>query len=177
MSDDLPSVSPVTQLPFAEGASQLVDTRGAARGWGRVVMAAFWLAGAALVIVALFQIFQDSVAPLGPRLVTLFAGMIYVGAALGLTHNGRKMRRLAWVCISMALAGPIVVGLFNLGVTRVYEGWSPWMQFGAEAGYLPLLLPLVGYVWLWWSNPRRIVEIAEGIERPSRRSSGEGEPH
>ena len=33
---------------------------------------------------------------------------------------------------------------------------------------LGLFVSLIGLVWMWRSNPRRIVEIAESIERPSR---------
>lgn len=121
--------------------------------------------------VGVYQLFRDGASPLGPRLVTLFAGLVYVGAALGLTHNGRRMRKVAWACTTVALAGPIIVGLLGLGTAPVAEQWSPWAQFGVQTYFVSILLPLIGFVWLWWSNPRRIVEIAEGLERASRKET------
>lgn len=147
----------------------LKDTRGEALGLGRLVISAFWVMGVLTVLIAVWDLFSGHDLPLGPRLTTLFAGIVYLAAAVGLTHNGRRMRMLAWTCISVALAGPIIVGLLGVGSTPMVGAWSPWANFGAQAWFVPLGLPVIGFVWLWWSNPRRIVEIAEGIERVTRR--------
>ncbi len=147
---------------------RLVDDRKAARGLGRVVVALFWVAGAATFVVALWQLFSDHADPIGPKLTTLFTGVVYLAAALGITHNGRRMRGVAWSAMSIALAGPIIVGLSGLGGGQGGGLWSPWAQFGRETWFVSLVLPLVGLAWLWWSNPKRIVEIAEGIERIER---------
>ncbi len=148
---------------------ELEDNRGRARGWGRLVVVAFWICGIVLVGAALIQLFEDPGSPKGPRFVTLFAGLVYLGAAVGLTHNGRRMRRIAWACTSVALAGPIIVGLAQVDATDSGLPWSPWNHFGLAVGFASILLPLIGLAWLWWSNPSRIVQIAEGVERPSRR--------
>lgn len=164
VSGDRDPTTPLDHQP-ADGATALVDSRGASRGWGRLVIGAFWLVGVVVTGVALWQLFRDVSAPVGPRLVTLFSGVVYVGAAVGLTHNGRRMRRIAWACVSIALAGPIIVGLVQLDVPSPAVPWSPWDQFGIQTGFGALLLPLVGMVWLWWSNPSRIVQLAEGMDR------------
>ena len=54
---------------------RLVDDRKAARGLGRVVVALFWVAGAATFVVALWQLFSDHADPIGPKLTTLFTGV------------------------------------------------------------------------------------------------------
>ncbi len=161
-----PSPSPLGGA--AAGSARLRDDRGVARGWGRLVMAAFWVMGAVTVSVAIYQLFRDVSDPVGPRLVTFFAGLVYIGAAVGLTHNGRRMRKVAWACMSVAMGGPVIVGLSGLGVVRASDLWSPWTHFGQDTWFVSLVLPVVGFVWLWWSNPRRIVEIAEGLERVSK---------
>lgn len=142
----------------------LSDERRAAYGWGRLVPALFWIAGAATVGIAVWKLWGEPAQPIGPRLAALFAGLVYVGAAVGLTHNGRRMRVVALTCISISLAGPIIQGLLGLGAPPS-PIWSPWARFGAEVWFASLVLPLLGLGWLWWSNPRRIVELAEGIER------------
>lgn len=154
-------------LQPASPASAIVDNRGPARGWGRLVVAGFWLMGLVITGIAVWQLFGENDTPIGPRLTTLFAGLIYVITAVGLTHNGRRMRVIAWTCLSVALAGPLIWGLIGLGVPRIDLAWSPWADFGANTWFLSLIFPVVGLVWLWWSNPRRIVEIAEGLERIS----------
>ncbi|WP_099333061.1 hypothetical protein [Actinomyces minihominis] len=148
--------------PTEGSAAALRDERGASLGLGRLVMAAFWIAGVALSVVAVTQLFVDTSGDAGVPLVTLLAGIIYLLAAIGLTHNGRRMRKVAWVSVSAALGGPVLTGLLGLRSASV---WSPWTDFGVHAWFVSLILPAVGIVWLWWSNPRRIVEIAEGIER------------
>lgn len=138
----------------------LNDDRRAARGWGRIIPALFWVAGAGTVAVAIWQLFAATTEPFGPRLATLFAGVVYVLAAVGLTHNGRRMRVVAWSCISVSLAGPLIEGLLGLDLPSGTV-WSPWANFGSQVWFLSLLLPLIGLVWMWWSNPRRIVELAD----------------
>ncbi len=142
----------------------LNDDRRAARGWGRIVPALFWVAGVGTLGVAIWQLFDATAEPVGPRLATLFAGLIYIFAALGLTHNGRRMRVVAWSCISISLAGPLIEGLLGLDLPSGTV-WSPWANFGSQVWFLSLLLALVGLVWMWWSNPRRIVELADGSPR------------
>ncbi len=156
------------QRPTDEGVAveppQLVDDRRPARGWGRLVPAVFWLAGVATTVIAVMQLVREPSGPLGPKLVTLFAGVLYLLAALGLTHNGRRMRAIAWVSVWISAGGPIIVGLMGLGQTWV-GGWSPWSQFGMQVWFTSLVLPIVGIVWLWASNPRRITQLAESGPR------------
>ena len=171
--DDGPVRRAAPEHGMSDGLSapppQLADNRGPSHGLGRIVMAAFWVAGVACIGVGLFQLFADPTPPFGSRLVTVFAGLIYVGAAVGLTHNGRRMRKVAWTCISVSLAGPVIVGLLGVGSQQSSPLWSPWEGFGIEAWFFSLVLPIVGFVWMWWSNPRRIVELAEGMDKVSRR--------
>lgn len=145
-------------------AVNLKDDRRVARGWGRLVPLLFWIAGVGTVGIAVWQLVKAPEEPLGPRLATLFAGVVYLGAALGLTHNGRRMRQVAWSCLSISLAGPLLEGLLGLEESTPVA-WSPWADFGARVGFASLILPIIGLVWMWWSNPRRIVELADAPTR------------
>ena len=44
---------------------------------------------------------------------------------------------------------------------------SAWTGFGVDFYYLPLIVSIIGLIWMWRSNPRRIVSLAEQVERPS----------
>ncbi len=152
----------------AAQSGSLVDERGAARGRGRLIVILFWMAGLAVVAVATYDLVAEAAQPVGPKMLTLFSGLVYLAAALGLTHNGRRMRMVAGAALAVALAGPIIVGLFELGAAQKSAVWSPWTDFGARLYFAPLVLPVVGMVWMWWSNPGRITRMAEGLARPSR---------
>lgn len=153
--------------PVAE--DQVVDTRGPSLGLGRLVMAAFWLFGAWVTTNAVIDALHWDSGPIGPVVVALVAGIVYLVAALALTHNGRRMRRLGWAAVAVEALGPVLVGLLGMGVPALSDPRSPWGAFGADYWYIPLVLPVIGLVWLWWSNPRRIVELSEQVDKPRRR--------
>lgn len=145
---------------------QVRDTRPPARGGGRLVMVLFWAFGLWVVIDALLNLFsRPSDGAIGPLLGTFVAGVIQVTAAIGITHNGRRMRMIAWVATVVACAGPLIVGIVGWGIPEVTAYRSAWGAFGQDYWYLPVVVNAIGLVWLWVSNPRRIVEIAEQVER------------
>ncbi len=160
---------PPIQAEGAPSNSQGVqDDRGPSWGLGRIVMLLFWIFGIFTTIPAIVYLIRETQVPIGPRIVAVLAGVTYLLVAVGITHNGKKMRLLAWSALIASLVGPFVMGLFELGMEQVSEVPSAWAQFGASYWYVPLLLPVIGLIWMWRSNPRRIVVIAEGIDRPNR---------
>lgn len=154
-------------------ANLVADNRSRSWGWGRLVIAVFWIFGIVATGFSLWGLNDGSDVPLGPRLISLVAGVVYLMVALGMTHNGRRMRIIAWVGLIISLVGPVIVAIQELGFPSYSAaGLSPWSRFGGDYWYLPMVLPIVGLVWMWWSDPRRIVEIAEGIERIERPRRG-----
>ena len=146
-------------------ADQIADSRGESLGLGRIVMAVFWAFGLWTTTVAVVDLFTlDGDAP-GPVVLALAAGLIYLVAAVGITHNGRRMRIVGWVAVVIEAVGPVAVGLLGLGDLGLSQSRSAWAEFGASFWYLPLPIAVIGLVWLWASNPRRIVARAEQVER------------
>ena len=157
---------------LADPAVPVGDDRPVSLGLGRVVMALFWVMAVVSVLSGTWYLIRESAVPIGPRLIAFLAGFVYLAVALGLTHNGRKMRLVAGGGLIISLVAPIIMGLLELGMPATLPSVpSPWANFGADYYYLPLILSVVGLVWMWLSDPRRIVEIAEGVERPSRLSA------
>lgn len=156
----------VTSAPTSDESGRSIrDRRGPSRGWGRIIIAALWIFAAVVTYTAIADFFTLSSHALGPRLVSVIAALGYIVAAVSLTHNGRRMRVLAWTAIGFEITGVIVTGLIGMEVKEIGEIRNIWANFGAQYGFLPMLVPLVSLVWLWWSNPRRIVEIAELRDR------------
>ena len=87
-------------------------------------------------------------------------------AAIALTHNGRRMRLVGWSAIALSIAAPLVLWVASLGLDELNTARSAWTGLGADFYYLPLALSVVGVIWMWRSNPRRIVSLAEQVERP-----------
>lgn len=160
---------------FAEGTGrrpegdQVADTRPRSLGLGRVVMVLFWAFGVWTTVMGVIDLLHVGDGPLGSAIVSVLAGVVYLVAALGITHNGRRMRIIGWAAMVVCAVGPLLVGLLGLGIPELWATRSTWSAFGAHYSFIPLVLPVIGLVWLWWSNPRRIVELAEQVERPSRR--------
>lgn len=149
------------------------DDRRPALGLGRLVMALYWIFGIITTLLASWVLIRSAsltiFSPIGGKIVALLAGLIYILVAIGITHNGRRMRIMAWVGVIIEMVGPILTGLLELGVPDLGNShFSPWAGFGVNYWYLPLLVPIVGIIWMWRSDPRRIVELAEGIDRASR---------
>ena len=64
-------------------------------------------------------------------------------------------------------AAPLVLWVASLGLDELNTARSAWTGLGADFYYLPLALSVVGIIWMWRSNPRRIVSLAEQVERPN----------
>lgn len=141
------------------------DTRPPALGLGRLVMVLYWGFGILTTSVAIYDIYMHRDVPRGAQILALIAGAIYVLAAAGITHNGRRMRMLGWAAVIICAAGPLIVGLAGIGLPELAHVRSAWADFGRDFFYAPLAIALSGIIWMWRSNPRRIVEIAEQIER------------
>lgn len=142
------------------------DQRPPSLGLGRIIIALFWLLGVWIVAMAIVDLFHAQGLPWGPRLVALLAGVDYVVAAIALTHNGRRMRLVGWSAIALSIAAPLVLWVASLGLDELNTARSAWTGLGADFYYLPLALSVVGIIWMWRSNPRRIVSLAEQVERP-----------
>ncbi|MDO5728919.1 MAG: hypothetical protein Q4P71_04760 [Actinomycetaceae bacterium] len=141
------------------------DRRGASHGLGRIVIGLFWIAAALFLFTSVSDYMHFPTEPIGPRLVSVLAAVGYVVGAIALTHNGRRMRMIGWTAVGFELAGAFITGMVGIGVDDIGAIRSVWGNFGAQYLYVPLILPIIGLGWLWWSNPRRIVEISEILDR------------
>lgn len=91
-------------------------------------------------------------APLAYSLSAL-AAVIYLIATIGLVRGGRGGRRLALVCCSIELAGVLIVGTLSLIDAAAFPHATVWSGFGRGYGFVPLVLPVLGLLWLR-ANPQ-----------------------
>ncbi|HEX6683072.1 MAG TPA: hypothetical protein VF062_09770 [Candidatus Limnocylindrales bacterium] len=84
-------------------------------------------------------------------LLSLFAGLIYILATVGLARGARG-RTLALVCCSIELVGVLAVGAASLALPEAFPDATVWSKFGQGYGYIPLVLPFLGLAYLLRRN-------------------------
>ncbi|MGY5884988.1 hypothetical protein [Modestobacter lacusdianchii] len=131
--------------PAPEPTGATPDTT---RGPGRVLVAlygVFALAAGARAAVQLATQFDE--APLA-YLLSAVAALVYVLATIGLARGGRGGRRTAVLACSVELAGVLVVGTLSLVDPAAFPDSTVWSGYGSGYGFVPLLLPVLGLLWL-----------------------------
>jgi hypothetical protein len=117
-------------------------------GPGRVLIGLYGLFAISAGARAGFQIARRlEEAPLA-YLLSASAAAIYLVAMVGLIGGGGGGRRLALVCCAIELAGVLVVGIASLVVPAAFPDETVWSGFGRGYGFVPLVLPVLGLLWL-----------------------------
>lgn len=93
-----------------------------------------------------------STAPLA-YVLSLFSGVVYIAAAVGLISSRVWSRGLAWAGCGTELVGVLVIGTASLIDRAAFPHDTVWSRFGSGYGYFPVLLPILGLMWLWYSRP------------------------
>jgi hypothetical protein len=117
-------------------------------GPGRVLIGLyglFALAAGARAAVQLATRFDE--APLA-YLLSAGAAAIYLLATVGLARGDRAGRRLATVCCAVELVGVLVVGFLSVFDRGRFPDETVWSAFGQGYGFVPLVLPVLGLIWL-----------------------------
>lgn len=117
-------------------------------GLGRVLIAVYAVLALAALGRSVFQIatkFTD--APFAYALSAV-AALIYVVATIALIAPGRTWMRVAWVTISIELAGVLIVGFLSIFLSALFPHDTVWSVFGRGYLFLPLVMPILGLLWL-----------------------------
>jgi cytochrome bd-type quinol oxidase subunit 2 len=106
------------------------------------VYAVFAVAAGARSAVQLATRFEA--APLA-YLLSALAAAVYLLATAALA---RSSRRLAFTACSVELAGVLTVGTASLLAPAAFPDATVWSGYGIGYGFLPLVLPVLGLLWL-----------------------------
>ena len=119
-----------------------------AHGPGRVLVAiygVFALAAGARAAVQIAVQFDE--APLA-YLLSALAAVVYVVVTVALARGGRGGRRAEVRACSVELAGVLVVGSLSLADPAAFPEDTVWWGYGSGCGFIPLVLPVLGLLWL-----------------------------
>jgi hypothetical protein len=81
-------------------------------------------------------------------LLSALAAVIYLVATIGLVRGGPGGRRTALIACSVELLGVLVVGTLSLTDRAAFPDATVWSVYGKGYGFVPLVLPVLGLLWL-----------------------------
>ena len=108
--------------------------------------AIFALAATARGVVQILVQFDQ--APLA-YVLSLFSGLVYIAATIGLVTHRRWSRPLAWGAIGTEMVGVVTIGIASIVDSEAFPKDTVWSRFGAGYGYVPIILPVLGLMYLW----------------------------
>jgi len=118
------------------------------RGPGRLLIAVygvFALAAGARAGVQIATRFHE--APMA-YLLSAFAAAVYILATVTLARSGRASHRIAVVSCTIELIGVVTVGTYSLIDSAAFPDATVWSSYGSGYGFVPLVLPVLGLLWL-----------------------------
>jgi len=131
--------------------SEMGSTR--AVGAGRVLIAVYAVLAIAATARSVFQIATKfEVAPVA-YLLSALAGAVYILATVALIGRGLVWYRVAWVTICFELLGVLVIGLASVIDPVAFPADTVWSYFGRGYLFIPLILPVLGILWLVRTRP------------------------
>lgn len=121
-----------------------------ALGVGRLLIAVYGILATAASVRALYQLvfkFQD--APIAYSLSALSA-LVYVLATIALARSKSSAQWLsiAKVAVWFELVGVVLVGTLSILIPALFQHASVWSLYGIGYGFVPLVLPVLGLLWL-----------------------------
>lgn len=122
-------------------------------GPGRLLIAVYGVFALSASARASFQLitkFEE--APLAYSLSAVSA-FVYIIATIALARGDRS-RVLAWATVSFELVGVLAVGALSILLPELFAHPSVWSGFGSGYAFIPLVLPILGLVWLWRERAR-----------------------
>lgn len=131
-------------------------TRRTRSGPGRILIAVYGVFAISAGARAGYQLAtRFAEAPLAYVLSTA-AAVIYVVATITLALGTRTSRRIAWIAVGTELVGVLTVGTLSLIDPAAFPHATVWSGYGIGYGFIPLVLPIIGLIWLWRTRPRPV---------------------
>ena len=117
-------------------------------GVGRLLIVFYAVFAVSSTARASFQILTKfEQAPLAYSL-SLLSALVYILATISLAKAGKRWKQVALASVIFELAGVISVGALSFVAPELFAHPSVWSGFGSGYGYIPLVLPILGLLWI-----------------------------
>jgi hypothetical protein len=111
-------------------------------------------------------------------LLSAFAGLVYILATVTLSIGSPTARRIAVLSCSVELVGVLAVGTWSLADPASFPDATVWSSFGSGYGFVPLVLPVFGLLWLRrWARRNRTGGTTVTSAEDAGEASGGGVAH
>ena len=80
--------------------------------------------------------------------LSLLSAVVYLLATVSLAKSGPAWKTIALASVIFELIGVLTIGAISLLVPELFVEASIWSGFGSGYGYLPLVLPILGLLWI-----------------------------
>jgi uncharacterized membrane protein len=134
-----------------------------ATGPGRILVAVYAIFALAATSRAGVQIatkFHE--APVA-YLLSAFAAAVYVLATVSLARSGETSWRVALAACTIELLGVLTVGTLSVFDAAAFPHATVWSVYGQGYLFIPLVLPVVGLLWLRRTAPTRTNPVAPRV--------------
>lgn len=115
-------------------------------GPGRILVAVYGVFALAATGRSIMQVLQSWPEVPVPYWLSALAAVVYVLATLALASGHRARLALATICFE--LVGVLVVGAWSYLDPDRFHDKTVWSHFGQGYGYVPLILPVIGLLWV-----------------------------
>jgi hypothetical protein len=117
-------------------------------GVGRLLILVYAVFAVSSTARASFQVITKfEQAPLAYSL-SLLSALVYILATVSLARSGTTWNKVAIGAVVIELVGVLSVGTFSFVAPELFDHASVWSGFGSGYGYLPLVLPVLGLIWI-----------------------------
>ncbi|SFA73642.1 hypothetical protein SAMN05216266_101137 [Amycolatopsis marina] len=143
-------------MPESAAENPEVPAVGAtASGPGRVLIAIYAIFAVGATSRAAVQIAtRFGEAPLA-YVLSAFAAVVYLLATLALARSGLAWWRVALAACSVELVGVLTVGTLTVFDAAAFPDATVWSNYGRGYLFIPLVLPVIGLLWLRRTAPSR----------------------
>ena len=146
--------------------SSLSNSSSRAVGVGRVLIIVYGVLALGATARSVVQIITDfDKAPVA-YLLSALSGVVYILATVALLGKGHGWYLTAWITISFELLGVLVVGSLSVFDAQLFPANTVWSFFGVGYLFIPLVLPVLGMLWLYHLRPSAVA--ARLAEHPTR---------
>jgi hypothetical protein len=162
--------------PEASSATVPSPPESTKTGPGRLLVAVYGLFALSACARAGTQIATEFSRAPAAYVLSAFAGVVYIVATVTLVNGSRTARRIAVLSCSVELAGVLAVGTWSVLDPASFPDATVWSTYGVGYGFVPLVLPAFGLLWLRRVSKRARTEpamvAAAGV---AGESAGDGE--
>jgi hypothetical protein len=117
-------------------------------GVGRLLIVFYAVFAVSSTARASFQIITKfEQAPIAYSL-SLVSALVYILATVSLAKAGKSWRQVALASVVFELIGVLTVGTLSFLAPELFAHPSVWSGFGVGYGSIPLVLPILGLLWI-----------------------------